>query len=326
MYTLRFPFKLPPGQEIEVNGEDIELGGLKFSLGRDSKFYVLEVEGFPSERAAKHYINNIWAGLMWLLLQRKLSPDAELEVQKVIYVEDLSITPEQAAKNLSEKYGLQYKGPIDGSINEHKPAVYPTGKNFEICGVGQPTVVITNKAEDILKIVAEGASFRNSEKFVEDKKLRVALELYGAYFTEFTSKAKFLTLVMAIEALAAGVRKTRLVIDLIERWKAELDKLSETVDAKSDDALSLEALRRELLIRKDDSIRRRIQSLVITTLRDNGDKDAEEMAKNAAKMYDFRSTLLHEGWLEPEILSKALTQTSKIVERILLALFAKKAG
>jgi hypothetical protein len=32
MYTLRFPFRLPPGQEIAVDGEVIELGDLKFSL------------------------------------------------------------------------------------------------------------------------------------------------------------------------------------------------------------------------------------------------------------------------------------------------------
>ena len=131
---------------------------------------------------------------------------------------------------------------------------------------------------------------------------------------------------MALEALATGVRKTQLVLELIEKWRAELDKLLENVEAKSDDALSLESLRRDLLFRKDDSIRRRIYSLVLKTLQDHGDKDAEEMAEISKEMYDLRSKLLHEGWLEPEILSKSVTQTSKIVERILSSLFIKKAG
>jgi hypothetical protein len=214
MYTLRFPFTLPPGQEISVsNKADSELGDLKFSLERDAQLYILTVEGFPSEDEARHYFNNVWAGLMWVLLQLKLSPSAELDLQKVIYAKD----PYQAAKNLEKKMGIQYKGPIDGIIEGAFPAVYPAGKNFRISRVWAPTVVITNKAEDVLRVVNEGASFQKSGEVIEDKKLRVALELYGAYYTEFTSNAKFLTLVVALEALAIGVRKTKLIIDLIKK-------------------------------------------------------------------------------------------------------------
>jgi len=322
MYTLRFPFRLPPGQEIAVNGEVIELGDLKFSLERDNRLYVLKIEGFPSENEAKHYINNVWAGLMWVLLQRKLSPDAELEAQKVTYAKD----PYQAARNLSRSFGLQCEGPVDSLIDGARPSVYLTEKKVRFITAGEPTVVITSPAEDFLRILGEGVSFQRSDEVIEDRKLQIALELYGAYFTEFTPNAKFLTLVMALEALAIGVPKTQLALGLIEKWKIELDKLFETVESKSDDASSLEALRRELLFRQEDSIRRRIQSIVTTTLRDHGDKDAEEMAEDAVKMYDLRSTLLHEGWLEPQKLSKATSQTRKIVERILLALFARKAG
>jgi hypothetical protein len=323
MYTLRFPFELPPGQEIALNNKAVrELGDLKFSLERDGQLYILTIRGFPSEDEARRYFNNVWAGLMWMLLQLKLSPSAELELRRVVYAKD----PYQAAKNLEKNLGIKYEGPIDGIIEGAFPAVYPTSKNFRISRVWEPTVVITNKAEDILRIVGEGASFQKSGEVLEDRKLRVALELYGAYYTEFTPNAKFLTLVVALEALAIGVRRTKLVIGLIEKWKAELDKLAETVEAKSDDALSLEALRKELLTRKEDSKRRRIRSLVITTLRDHGDEDAEEMANDAVKIYDLRSELLHEGWLEPQALSQATSKARKIVERILLALFAKKAG
>lgn len=322
MYTLRFPFRLPPGQEIAVDGEVIELGDLKFSLERDNRLYILTIDGFPSEHEAKHYINNVWAGLMWVLLQRKLSPDAELAAQKVTYAKD----PYQAAKNLEKSFGLQIEGPVDSLIDGARPAVYLTEKKLRVITMGEPNVVVTSPAEDVLRILGEGTSFQRSNEVLEDKKLRVALELYGAYFTEFSPNAKFLTLVVALEALAISVRKTQLVIDLINKWKTELEKLSETVEAKSDDALSLEALSRELQIRKEDSKRRLIQSLVLKTLKDHGDKDAEEMAGIAKEMYDLRSILVHEGWLEPRILSKAISQTRNIVERILLALFAKKAG
>ena len=326
MYTLEFPFRLPPGQEIAVNGESIELEDLKFLLERKNRLYILKIEGFTSENKAKHYINNVWAGLMWVLLQLKLSPDAELEAQKVTYAEDLSITPYQAAKNLSKSFGLQIEGPVDSLIDGARPAVYLTEKKIRTITLGEPTLVLTTKAKDVLKILGEGVSFQRSDEVIEDKKLRVALELYGAYFTEFTPNAKFLTLVVALEALAIEVFKTKLALDLIEKWKIELEELLETVESDSDDASSLEALRRELLFREEDSKGRKIRSLVLKTLRDHGDNDAEEMAKTANKMYGLRSKLLHEGWLEPQQLSKATSQTREIVERILLALFAKKAG
>jgi hypothetical protein len=322
MYTLRLPFRLPPGREIAVSEEVIELGDLKFSLKLQNQLYVLKIDGFPSENEAKNYINNAWAGLMWVLLKRGISPDAELKAQEVKYAED----PYQAAKNLSNNLGLQIEGPVDGLIDGARPAVYPTEKKIRAITVGKPTVVVTTPVETVLRILGEGASFQRSDELVEDKKLQVALELYGAHFTEFTSNARFLTLVMALEALASGVRRTQLVLDLLDKWEIELKELLENVEPNSDDASSLEALRRELLFRRDDSIRRRIQSLVLKTLLDHGDEDAEKVAKKAVKMYDLRSKLLHEGWVEPQKLSKATSDTEHIVKRILLALFVKKAG
>lgn len=322
MYTLKFPFRLPPGQEIAVNGESIELGDLKFLLERKNRLYILTIDGFPSEHEAKHYINNVWAGLMWVLLQRKLSPDAELAAQKVTYAKD----PYQAAKNLEKSFGLQIEGPVDSLIDGARPAVYLTEKKLRVITMGEPNVVVTSPAEDVLRILGEGASFQRSNEVLEDKKLRVALELYGAYYTEFTPNAKFLTLIIALEALATGGFKTKLALDLIKKWKNELEELLKNVEPDSEDELSLEALRGELLFRQKDSIRRQIRSLVMKTLQDHGDEDAVEMARVADKMYSLRGELVHEGWLEPLTLSKATSKTRKIVERILLALFAKRAG
>ncbi len=68
MYTLRYPFGLPPGQEIAVTEESTSVGDLSFALKRQDRFYVLTISGLPSEEEGKRYINNVWAGLMWLLL------------------------------------------------------------------------------------------------------------------------------------------------------------------------------------------------------------------------------------------------------------------
>jgi len=104
MYTLRFPFSLPPGQEIALTERSGELGSLGFSFKRQDRFYVFTFNGFPTEESAKGFIRKAWAGLMWLLLHRGLAPDVIFEPSGIVYSED----PLQAARNLG------FKDPVDG--------------------------------------------------------------------------------------------------------------------------------------------------------------------------------------------------------------------
>ncbi|MFF2026987.1 hypothetical protein ACFVW2_35025, partial [Streptomyces sp. NPDC058171] len=52
---------------------------------------------------------------------------------------------------------------------------------------------------------------------VYGEKLRVALELYAAHFTEHQVRVRFLLLVIAIEALAKSTAKYQVAIDLLGR-------------------------------------------------------------------------------------------------------------
>ena len=316
MYTLRFPFRLPPGREIKVTETTGELDSLTFSLKKQDTFYVLTIKGFPTEDTAKHYINNVWAGLMWVLLHLGLPPEAIIEPREVVYTED----PYQAAKNL----GL--KDPVDGFIDGASPAVYLTEKRLRTATGGQVSVLVTTHEHDVLRFFREGILFPESDKVIADLKLRVAFELYGAYFTEFSGNAKFLTLVMALETLATGIPRTKLVMDLMDKWKKDVTELKDRVEPGSDDAASLEAVSRELLFRKEDSVRRQMRNVVLTTLQLNGDEDAAEMGKRAVQVYDHRSTLVHEGKLEPPVLGTAISDAKMIVERVLRARFIQKAG
>ncbi len=178
---------------------------------------------------------------------------------------------------------------------------------------------------DVLKFFREGIAFPESAKVIDDAKLRVALELYGAYFSELSANARFLTLVMALEALTSSTLRTELVLNLAAKWKKDVEELQKTVGPESDDADSLEALSRELLFRKEDSIRRQIRTLVFTTLQANGDGDAEETARKAVQVYDLRSMLVHEGKLESPVLGQAISDAKNVVEWVLRARFVQKA-
>ena len=313
MYTLRFPFSLPASREIGVTEVSGELDGLTFSLKKQDRFYVFTINGFPTEDTAKRYINNVWAGLMWVLLHRGLPPDAVFEPGKVAYAKD----PYQAAKN----YG--FEGPVDGFIDGGQPAVYPTEKRIRTETAGQITPLQTYWAGDVLNFFREGVAFPESAEVIDDVKLRLALELWGAHFTELSANARFLTLVMALGTLAPRTLRTQLVLRLLEKWKNELKELQKTVGPDSEDAVSLKAL--SGLFGEKESHRRKIGTLVRTTLEANGDEDAAAMAAKAVEVYDHRGTLVHEGKLESQVLSQATSDAKIVVERVLRVRFLQKA-
>lgn len=317
MYTLRFPFRLPPGQEIEASQVIGEIDSLTFSLEKHEPFYVFTIRGFPTEDTADRYINNVWAGLMWVVLHLGLWPEAIYEPQKVVYTED----PCQAPKN------LPFKNPSDGLIiGGNSPAVYPSEERPLTVTGGHATVLLTTHAVDVIRFFREGLAFPESNEVITDQKLRVAFELYGPSFTEFSLNAKFLTLIMALEALATGIHRTPLVLNLLDKWKQEVAELRSTLDSESEDNVSLDALNRELLFKKEDSIRRQIRNLVFTTLQANGDTDANGMGKLAQQLYDHRSTLVHDGKLESSVLGQAASDAKKMVERVLRIRFIQKAA
>ncbi len=69
-YTLRFPFQLAPGQEVSGLEQPVEheLNNLVLRLEYRDPFYVFSVQGFGSEESAKGFVDHLWAGLMWVLL------------------------------------------------------------------------------------------------------------------------------------------------------------------------------------------------------------------------------------------------------------------
>lgn len=150
-------------------------------------------------------------------------------------------------------------------------------------------------------------------------KLRVALGLYAAHFSERAATSRFLTLVMALEALATSAPRPKLALTLIDRWKQQVDEIKSKLQPGSDDFTSLEALQREILFRREDSIRSQIRRLVFDVLSAQGNTDAPELSRRAVKVYDKRSTLVHGGLLAVHELHIAERDAKEILERVLKA-------
>lgn len=153
---------------------------------------------------------------------------------------------------------------------------------------------------------------------VYGEKLRVALELYAAHFTEQQVRVRFLLLVMAMESLAKPTLKHQSVIDLLDRWRKELATEMRKLDSSSEAFLSLAALSRELGFRAEDSIRAQVRKL-FAGLPGVECTKATELQRRALLVYDGRSTLVHDGQLPDEQLSKLEIEARELLEDLFVS-------
>lgn len=268
MYTLRFPFRIL--QEDQSLGKDlasINIGELAYSLENGAPYSVLTVKGFQAEEEAQRHINRIWAGFMWLLLNRGISVNAILATQEIFYTDN----PIKAAENLSKIYGIAIRGPLHGTLDGTRPAVFPSNKKLSILTGYAPIGVSITPPSTMLTCITEGLSFQHSDQLINDNCLRLALELYRAYFTESSLNARFLTLIMALEVLRTKPR-----------------------------------------IR--GSIGKQIYEMVLSTLQQARDDDAERLAEKAQYFYCLRNELVHEGILKNSV---AVNEARQLVQRVL---------
>lgn len=146
------------------------------------------------------------------------------------------------------------------------------------------------------------------------ERLRTALELYGAHFREDDARVRFLLLVMAIESLATPTAKHQVAIRLITQWQTQLRTEQAQYSPMSPEFEALEALARELLFRRDDSIRSQIRRLVSTCVSLH-DAEVGEMVNRAVKVYDLRSTLVHTGHLAVTEIEQGESNARQVLER-----------
>jgi hypothetical protein len=218
-YTLRFPFQVGPGQSISGFPDATEhiIDGLTWRFELKHPYYLLKVIGFPTEAAAQTYAKQIWAGLMWTLLNKGIAFNATLIFDRVVYAPD----PQAAADNLYRRFDLPKRGSVDGIINDNAPAIFPSDKRILAVGVGNPTVMISTPFDDVLSLVAEGMSIRDDARVDLDPRLQTALDLYAAYWYEHTPNARLLTLVMALETLMDDLPRHATVRELLDKWRDE---------------------------------------------------------------------------------------------------------
>lgn len=171
-------------------------------------------------------------------------------------------------------------------------------------------------SSDVLPVLAQFGQLLQDGRHGD--RMLIALELYAAHFAETQARIRFLLLVIAMETLARPTAKHQATLSLLERWQEQLQRELNEHTPGDDAHESLLALGREMFHRKVDSIRSQVRNLFAEI--GNSADESKALRKRALRVYDKRSTLVHEGSLPGEEL-----KTLEDEARALLELAFKKS-
>lgn len=320
MFSLRFPFRHVESSAISKLNEfeSLNQNNLTYTLKVEDSYHILSVSGFSNEIDAKKYLSEIKTGFQWLLLKYGFAIEANWDFRHVEYSDD----PVTAAHNL---FGKNAKGPVEGMFEADYPSVYPSGKKFTQFSLPPLQVSIGVPVNLFFQTFNEGNQKRVGNHIKSGSKLETAIDLYNFYYYAKSLNAKLITLVMALETVSETIPKHKSAQDLIDEWRDQITEKKEKLLSTEIDHFeaieSLEALEREILYRKNASLRSQIRSFVKRTLNQSDNPEAESLSRIVIEVYDARSSLIHDGNLQQKQLQKAISDAKTIVETVLKAIF-----
>ncbi|GIW90598.1 MAG: hypothetical protein KatS3mg109_1030 [Pirellulaceae bacterium] len=315
-YRLRFPFRSTYRVTDFNTPIALTARGIQASLEPDLPYLVLNLDGFTSESVAEEALPFAWGAVMLASVLSGWGFKAETTLGRVAYYEDT----DQSAQNLHKNFGFPISGPV-GFVSGSLPAVIPVDKNIRVATVLDVTIDQSIPASRIAHYLECALSHRDAGQLFLNERLKLALELWSDYHREFSLKAKFLTLVMALEVLAPPATKHSVALEVIDRWNEELTSKLQQCAEDPEEREAIESLQREILFRRERSIRSRIRKHILEVVGAVNHDNADLAAQNAVRAYDLRGRLLHTGTLSPTELSEGHTCALQALRTVLLASF-----
>lgn len=326
-YTLRVSVrtlgKTPvAGLETEPT---IDVGPIHVTVKQRGRFLVFSAGDFASETDAEAFLPRLKGGLWNLAIEHNIAFIPFFERRDITRPED----PYAAARNLAKNFGQTVEEPVQpvhGLTEEEGYVIFRSDENIRFLGLGDMTAHVSTGWAHVKGTLAAGIEQVRGFTDEADANLATAIDLYLSSFYESSIRARFLTLVMALEVLAPVIEKHSAAVQLlIDLQKAIDTRLVGETNPEARDAL--QALRRETDFRKETSIRRRIRHLVLQEV-PLCDIDREALARRVVAAYDLRGSVIHKGAVNPHALAEAnetVLQTVKLLLRSRLGLAAVPA-
>lgn len=332
-YSLRFPLLVSPGREISIgsNSTRLSLKGHHLELDRIAHLSVFKIYGFASEQSAREFLLKMGAGLVYADLQHRIGFRFDIAPKRVrLYDSPIEVADNNVKKLMSET-GWTH---IDGDYDGNETTLVPEHKRLMVFTTGTASVVAGTGASLVTESIATAMDYPYPERLFGNPKLKLACEIYSSSFFEASNNARFLTLVMVLEALSPNARLPgpliqtvrELVSSVIEKKEryAKAGVLDETSRRLAEEYKRLEDRVRNL---KTVSVGQRMRCLVEQKISlDPKAGDLTTIGPEIVRIYDIRSRLLHNGLASTTDVTWGLERLMYIVPRVLEVSFRETAG
>ena len=318
-YELRFPFRPTHPFSDVAAGVTFECGELTVGLTWSPPEAVLRIGPFANHEDAEAFLPRVWGALAWTAVTRGTGFTAEMTWSHLTFPED----PLQAAANVARSFGLPAPTePLHALGDGGRPCVIPTGKNYRFLGMGDAKATVAESHALFCAPLVQALTSPLAENLYLDERLRTAVQLFSDSHREMSGRSRFLTYVIALEVLTQPLQKHPIALRLLDVFEEDLVRHASRYHTDSDEGHAIEALKKEIVFRREMSLRSRIRRLVLDTLGDLSPDEQTRRARDAVWAYDLRSTLVHDGTVPSEELDEA----SAIARRTLLDVLRRRVG
>ena len=315
-YTLRLSVR--PLGKAPIDGLESEpviaIGRLKVTLKQRGAFLVFQADDFASEAEAEAFLPKLKGGLLSLALEYNIAFTPYFERRDITRTED----PYAAARNIAKSFGMPLEEqvkPVHGLTEEEGYTIFRTDETIKFLGFAGGSASASIGLDSASRALSHGIEQVRLSPDDAHGALDIALDLYLSSFYEVSIRARFLTLMMALEVLAPVTEKHLAAVQMLTNLQTAIDgQLATETDPDARDAL--ESLRRDTKFRKETSIRRRIRRLVLDNVPLN-EADRESLAKKVVAAYDLRGSVIHTGTVDTNALAVA-NETALYVIKLLL--------
>lgn len=300
-HCLVVPFSVEPGL-VWTPAEEQELlreGAVVVVLAPRGAAWELRCDGLPTPEAANLWLPRAFAALTLLMLDLRGAINANWNISTALPVRDPG------------SFVLPGRTHLVGAGESY---VIPAGAAPAIMTANDVSVTRSVQADRVGTCLKRGLAAPAANESFLNERVRTAVALHAQAFGQRENTVALLLRAMVFEALAPPREKHPVAAAFLqvmaERIQAEMSAHEEEGEAKE----ALESLLRELVFRRDTSIRSRLFSYVLETLADRA--DALQWARKVRDAYDARSKLLHDGHLAPEtvaVASEALFEAAALV-------------
>lgn len=317
-FELRFPYK-PLHWVTGLDADyEFEVDGLQGLIRAEKPYLVVKLRPFSTEQDALDSIPRIWGALAQLAVELGSGFIADMTTDSVTYTDD----PDKAAESLSKSFGVPNTGPVHGIVNGNLPSVIPLGKTIRTLKAGELTAAVTSSAEMYAPAFVSALSLSKGEIIYNNERLHTAIDLLCDIQREISLRSKFLTCVIALEVLSTRLKKHATVQQLLDELDSKVKAQIGDCDSKSDEYEALESLQRELVYKREASLRSSMRRLMLDGLSDLPENELRARAKEVVWAYDIRGSLVHDGVVPETKLHKA----HDIAYKALIDLLKRKMG